>query len=319
MSLTSIINKKNVRLELNKIVRKPIFSTNKSKPLISSCFDDGPWIGTAFDYIFRFGLIARGYAKSTSIVASHGLLSFRRPYKYSVDSAEVLNRYRLSLLKLDKMRESRKLRRDSASAAFTLSRFDVFYRAPAFSIDEKIIFQEPSSKQISELQSLYEIIPWEIFKPKKSIFLNPTFNHGSLLVGGADCDLIIDNKIIDIKTVNRNSISIGDIRQLLGYYILAKNFGISGSRSKFRGNKLGVYLSRHGKVMWFSVHEVLKEKHERKFLLALVGSDYKRTLKRIINRHKKIELVRMIENISKETNTYSKENFPRNLLTKGFK
>lgn len=317
MSLTSILNEKNVRRELNNIVRKPIFSKNQSKPLICSCFDDGSWIGTAFDYIFRFGLIARGYAKRTSIVASQGLLSFRRPYE--VDSAEVLNRYRRSLLKLDKMRAIRKLRKDSASAAFTLSRFDVFYRARTFDIDEKIILQEPSAKQILELQRLYEIIPWEIFKPKKSIFLNPTFNHGSLLVGGADCDLIIDNKIIDIKTVKRNNISIGDIRQLLGYYILAKNFGITGSRAKFQGGKLGIYLARQGKIMWFPVHEALKEKHERKFLLTLVGSDYKSTLKRMINRYKKIELERMIENISKETNTYSKINFPRSLLTKGFK
>ena len=315
MSLTSKLTEKNVRLKLNNIVRKPIFSPNQSKPLICSCFDDGPWIGTAFDYIFRFGLIARGYTKKTSIVASKGLLSFIRPYK--VDSAEVLNRYRRSLLKLDKMRAVRKLRKDSASAAFTLSRFDVFYRT--FGIDEKIIFQEPSAKQISELQRLYEVIPWEIFKPKKSIFLNPTFNHGSLLVGGADCDLIIDNKIIEIKTMRRNNISIGDIRQLLGYYILAKNFGITGSRPKFQGDKLGVYLARHGKVMWFPVHEALKEKHERRFLLTLVGSDYKSTLKKLINRNKKIELMKMIEDISKETNTYSKINFPRSLLTKGFK
>jgi hypothetical protein len=315
MSLTSKLTEKNVRLELNNIVRKPIFSTNKNKPLICSCFDDGPWIGTAFDYIFRFGLIARGYAKRTSIVASKGLLNFRRPYK--VDSAEVLNRYTRSLLKLDKMRAIRKLRKDCASAAFTLSRFDVFYRA--FSIDEKIILQEPSAKQISELQRLYEIIPWEVFKPKKSIFLNPTFNHGSLLVGGADCDLIIDNKIIEIKTIKRNNISIGDIRQLLGYYILAKNFGIAGSRSKFQRDKLGVYLARHGKVIWFSVHEALKEKHERRFLLSLVGSDYKSTLKKLINRNKEIELMEMIENISKKTNTYSKINFPRSLLTKGIK
>ncbi|RLJ00615.1 MAG: hypothetical protein DRP08_06425 [Candidatus Aenigmatarchaeota archaeon] len=40
----------------------------------------------------------------------------------------------------------------------------------------------------------------EYFKPKKICILNPTFGRASELVHGADCDLVIDDTIIDIKT-----------------------------------------------------------------------------------------------------------------------
>ncbi len=187
---------------------------------------------------------------------------------------------------------------------FVLSNFDKFYRDILADFGDSL--DMPTKEQIGELQALYKIIPWNNFKPKNSIILNPAFNKGSKLVGGADCDLIIDDCIVEIKTVQTKSVSIRDLRQLCGYYVLAKEFGVSNYSSKI--NNIAVYHSRSGILSKYSVKDVLNPKHEKEFLIALVGKNYLSDVKKIkslVKLGEKSSIGRLLKN----TQYYSKDSF----------
>ena len=75
---------------------------------------------------------------------------------------------------------------------------------------EKYINEIESNKEIFE-----ELIPFikSLILNKQNILLNPTLGIGDM---GADCDLIIDDEIMDIKCCSRDN-KIYEILQLLGY------------------------------------------------------------------------------------------------------
>ncbi len=80
--------------------------------------------------------------------------------------------------------------------------------------------------------------------------LNPTFD-GSRDVGGADADLIIDGKLIDIKTTFRPEIRSDWIWQLLGYVLL----DYSDSRQI---NGIGLYMTRQGILIEWDLNEAIQ-------------------------------------------------------------
>lgn len=65
---------------------------------------------------------------------------------------------------------------------------------------------------------------------------NPTF-LGSSDVGGADADLIVDDRLIEIKTTKRKSLDRVTAYQLVGYLLLDYD-------DKYGINRLGFYASR---------------------------------------------------------------------------
>lgn len=81
---------------------------------------------------------------------------------------------------------------------------------------------------------------------------NPTFGHGSELVGGADADLICGGMLVDIKTTGSNKITSDYLDQLVGYYFLARYM-----RSQVvefpEINSLAIYFSRHGHLQIYPV------------------------------------------------------------------
>ncbi len=60
---------------------------------------------------------------------------------------------------------------------------------------------------ITDLRQLMSVVPEQDFKAQKVCHLNPTFGFASRLVGGGDADIIIDDKIIDIKTTKNLKIN----------------------------------------------------------------------------------------------------------------
>lgn len=100
--------------------------------------------------------------------------------------------------------------------------------------------------ETKELRALYDLIPDYFKTPHKSVWLNPTFGETSLLVGGADADLIIDGSLIDIKTVKRMQVTEQTWSQLVGYLILSEEARKHMEFPKIK--KFGVYFSRFGKL-----------------------------------------------------------------------
>lgn len=89
--------------------------------------------------------------------------------------------------------------------------------------------------------------------------LNPSFGEASGLVGGADADLIIDERLIEIKTTTRWSFPRRTFDQLLGYHILMHIGGVDGVPDLPTIETYGIYYSRHARLYTFPVREVMDE------------------------------------------------------------
>ena len=78
--------------------------------------------------------------------------------------------------------------------------------------------------------------------------LNPNFKDASLLVGGADTDLIAGNLLVDFKTTKKGEMGVRDLDQLLGYLLLARKQCQSDPGCPAI-ERLGLYFCRHG-YLW---------------------------------------------------------------------
>lgn len=82
------------------------------------------------------------------------------------------------------------------------------------------------------------------------VVLNPTFD-GSVDVGGADADLILDNCLIDIKaTVNPHRNQTFWLYQLLGYTLLDYD-------DHYQLREVGIYLARQGTLLKWPLEELV--------------------------------------------------------------
>lgn len=91
-----------------------------------------------------------------------------------------------------------------------------------------------------------------VFRKQSRVLYNPSFGAMSNLVGGADADFVIDDMLVDIKTVRRFGYQIEHVRQLIGYYILAKfdnDFPVVI-------DKLGIFFSRFNRFVFVTIEDI---------------------------------------------------------------
>ena len=82
-----------------------------------------------------------------------------------------------------------------------------------------------------------------------AVTTNPHF-AGSAAIGGADADLIIDNQLIEVKTIVKTTLRREWVWQLIGYLLL-------GWDDAHQISGLGVYSSRHGVLVTWPLDEFL--------------------------------------------------------------
>jgi len=144
-----------------------------------------------------------------------------------------------------------------ASCALKLAQLDIIYRPGRYRPDLGIV----DENDIKDLVHLFPILKKQkrVFVSKNICILNPTFGHASDFVGGADCDLIIDNTLIDIKTTKHLALTRKDFNQLIGYYILSRIGRIKGLPPRHPITTLGIYFSRYGVLYTIPVPTVINE------------------------------------------------------------
>jgi hypothetical protein len=205
-------------------------------------------IGTAFDYLMRFGIerecdnvITRPWVAWLGMHFANGVFDFDDASTIQKKVSNAENIYTDFIRKVVEVE-------DIVQACLDLANIDTLYRTGrALPIDEMFNYVDAYG---DDLIRLYDAIPMDVFKGRHNIMLNPIFGDGSALVGGADADIIVDGCIIDIKTTKIPGVSSSAIKQLAGYYVLASISGIAIDR-------LGIYSSRFGRLLSYNAEDVV--------------------------------------------------------------
>lgn len=122
-------------------------------------------------------------------------------------------------------------------------------------------FLKINPEDIQDLNNLINAVDFNQFKAESHCLLSPEFNDASKLLGGAEADIVIDNKIIDIKTSRNLSITKDMFNQIMAYYILGRLGGIG--EEKIDGatiEQVGFYFARYGILCLFDVKETINYK-----------------------------------------------------------
>lgn len=113
-----------------------------------------------------------------------------------------------------------------------------------------------------ELIAMLELFdPVEIFQPKKHVYLNPEFVIADK-VGGADADLIVDDRLIEIKTNTKLNVTKSTLLQLAGYVVLHDLAGIKMSDGVHHEplSSVGIYFARHNKFLTIPLSDLFPDK-----------------------------------------------------------
>lgn len=131
-----------------------------------------------------------------------------------------------------------------ARHAIRLAKIDTIFRAAR--LDESL-FWEPESDDVQELAAMLAIVPFDAWA-ESTLILNPTFGEASRKIGGADCDLLAGDLLVDFKTTKEGLVAVQSLDQLLGYYLLTRNER-TRNPSFPEIKRLGLYFARYG-FLW---------------------------------------------------------------------
>jgi len=225
--------------------------------------EDGfPWhtVGTAFDYRVRYFFNA---APTQDLVAHRGAVQMA----ISFGSQGIPRAFRELEAELKTMspelgprllQPEKELRLNHL--CYVLALYEQVFRSPTgidapigyagidATLEELIaLCPETVAKDLFELAKLFYESQYALLTQESAI-LNPTFGASKLL-GGADADLIINRRLIDIKTTKtRPSPGRQYLWQLAGYVL-------SDFKNAYKIEEVGFYFSRHGKTLTWSVDE----------------------------------------------------------------
>jgi hypothetical protein len=252
MSLTSLVEIPEVRERFNTEFTKPSLGPKKellAAPLTKSYST----VGTGFDYLLRFYVKRlnpkaidkrRWIAENSMSLLRHDERLFNTAEKIVLASKENEAKFLESGEITDQLLES----------ALSLAYIDPIYRAKR---GHEWIGTPINPKDIEDLQNLISLVRPIDFTAKSICLLNPTFGMGSVLVGNADTDILLDDMIIDIKTTKEFQVKATYFRQMMGYYLLHEIAGIGELDPKPEVKRLGIYFSRQAHFYTINVDEVI--------------------------------------------------------------
>lgn len=264
MSLTTFLENKDVNEKFSQEFSKPKFNLKK-EILVPPITKNYSLVGTAFDYLMRFyiehlntGAISYQWIAESAIerMKEYGIAKSRgSPVKIPKDliqkASEIISEAKLVY---SSYIESGEITDELIRYAILLAQLDTYYRSGF--INEFGIVDEGD---VTDLKNLILVVNPDDFKAKEICILNPEFGKASTLVGGADADLIIDNRLIDIKTTKNLELRRRDFNQLVGYYILFRIGGIDNSPPEYEIEKLEIYYSRYGIFFPINIKDIIDE------------------------------------------------------------
>lgn len=239
MSLTSFLkDNADVRERFRQEFKKPKFLAENDlvAPPLTTRYST---VGTAFDYLLRFFIqhlnphtIDKGYW-----VAETAVELLADDAKLYAKGEKIVSRARkdlASFLKKGQMSDA------LMESALLLATLDPIYRAGLGHETIGVVYKD----DVQDLKNLISAVDKKIFTAKSLCMINPTFGSASVLVGGADADLVVDDTIIDIKTTKKLTLERSALDQVLGYYVLHHISGVGELNPKPTITKVAIYFSR---------------------------------------------------------------------------
>jgi len=252
MSLTSFLAKNaDVRQRFQQEFQKPKFSIKRDIVAAPLSKRYGT-VGTAFDYLLRFYIqhINPNTIDKGPWIAEAALKKIEDRPDILAKGENIVFQARKRLREYLK---TGKLSDDLLESALLLATLDPLFRAQT----GYEVVGEVQKEDIQDLRNLITAVDPKVFTAKKLCLLNPTFGQGSLLVGGADADLLIDDTLIDFKTTKNFALGRKAFNQILGYFILHEIAGIGELKPKPMISKVAIYYSRHSYLHVMNLSELI--------------------------------------------------------------
>jgi len=281
VNLSSLVRIPDIRERFNAEFQKPkiIIDRRLLAPPRSKRYS---LVGTAFDYLLRFHLErtlpharARCWVAEESVDHTGGAVS--SVTHYAVESGELFYPLDDGTLELRRrvLANARKahgrflkdgiVHHELLKGVIHLAQLDATHRSGGMYETENLGVAFP--EDIRDLRRLLSIVPWDLFASKRRCLLNPTFAVDSKFGAfGADADLVLDDQLIDIKTVKEASFDREVFNQLVGYYTLHGIGGFRNGGRHWKIKRLGVYFARHGRLVTIDVASVVNAKTFPAFL-----------------------------------------------------
>lgn len=109
------------------------------------------------------------------------------------------------------------------------------------------------ASDIIDLRRLISITDWDLFKAKRICIIHPILRHGV-------ADLLIDNKIIEIKTTRNLKISRNDFNQLVAYYFSSTKYRTRQTpRKSHKVDTVCIYFSRFAYFHQMDARYIIKK------------------------------------------------------------
>jgi hypothetical protein len=251
MPLTSFLQLPDVREKFRQEFKKPNLK-KQTQPLAAPQTKNYSLIGVAFDYLLRFEIKKLNpQAVSQDWLAEYGLQyikqrSSKRLYEQGylalVQAKEHYTQFLTTQIMNDELIKS----------VLLLAKLEAVVRGVNIQED----FQDINEKDVEDLKGLLAIVKPNDFTTTGAVFLNPTFGWASQLVGGADADVVIDDCLIDIKTIKDLVLKRRDFDQVVGYYLLSKLGGIDNASPNPEIKRLGIYFSRYAHLYIMNIEDL---------------------------------------------------------------
>ncbi len=267
MSLTDFVN----RCEIADLLDRVIPRYDRSLHLGPTVARGVPQrVGTAFDYAVRIELqrrcpdaLARPWVAETAVEGlrrfgpamlrgpTHGTAS---PVAHYVEVLEAAKAFAC------RYRRKRKLKpadlETLAHHSVRLARIEPLMRAGRLDSDVR----EAPDDDVQDVVALLRDTPFEEFAAEQPLRLNPSFGRYSELVGGADADLMVGHRLIELKVTIKDAVERPMVRQLIGYLLLARAARRDdGSFAEIQS--IGIYFARQ-RYMWRHETAEIIDRHE---------------------------------------------------------
>lgn len=249
MSLTSFLKSREVRTKFREIFAKPRVKLGSlTAPPLTKNYS---LVGTAFDYLLRFQLehwYTRSQGKYWIAEVAVRLL---KPDTELYEEADRI--IRVARERHSHFIQTGELSDEILVSCLELAQLDPIFRRAGYVPQ----IRKPYTDDIIDLRNLLALVKPNTFEPKQICLLDPTFGAASLLVAGADVDLVVDQTIIDIKTTKNPNLQRAHFNQIIGYYILSRLGNIDGLPEAHQITHIGLYFSRFGELVRFPVEEII--------------------------------------------------------------